>query len=58
MYFEIVNDLINLFGLNYVPQTFPELITWFVCVMCAVGLLAGVIKMLFYIAANSRRLVG
>ena len=55
--YEVVAQIVELFGLNYQPATFSDLIFWFVLVMCSVCIVCGMIKMMFYLACNSGRLV-
>ena len=52
----IVQKIVEMFGLNYQPQTFGDLFVWFVTVMCAVCLVAGIIKLFFYICTNVGRI--
>lgn len=54
--YEVVTQIVELFGLNYQPTTFSDLIFWFVLVMCSVCIVCGMIKMMFYLACNSGRL--
>lgn len=53
----IVEEIINLFGLNYQPATFGDLIVWFVQVMSAVCIVCGMIKLMFYMSGNIGRIV-
>lgn len=51
-----ISQIIELFGLNYQPLTFGDLIVWFVCVMSAVCMVAGVVKLMLYISVNIGRI--
>ena len=53
--FDVVQEIVNLFGLNYTPGTFAEFVVWFVLVMCAVGIVCGMIKLMLYISVNVGR---
>ena len=52
----IVEEIIEMFGLNYQPATFGDLIIWFVSVMCAVGIVCGVLKLMIYLSVNVGRI--
>lgn len=53
----IVEEIVNLFGLGYQPATFADFFTWFVTVMCAVCIVSGIIKLMFYLSVNVGRIV-
>lgn len=54
--YEIVQEIVNLFGLNYQPTTFGDLFVWFVLVMSGVCMVCGMIRIMFFVALNTRRL--
>lgn len=52
----VIREVIELFGLNYQPVTFGDLIIWFVTVMCSVCFVAGILKIFFYLSVNIGRI--
>ncbi len=52
----VMYDLANTLGFNFEATTFPELIYFVVLAICGTSVLAGIIKILFFITFNTRRL--
>lgn len=48
--YEIVLDLFEEFGLDRMPETFPELIPWIIAVFIGVGVLVFMLDMIFILA--------
>lgn len=54
---EIIKSLVEFCGLDTVPETFPEFMTWFCMFLCAVALLKYILSSLFWLvhSLNTRR---
>lgn len=48
--YEIILDLFKEFGLDKMPETFPELIPWLIAVFIGVGLVVYLLDMVFILA--------
>lgn len=46
--FELINDMLNFFGLLTVPGSFSEFLPWFISVLIGMELVLYVLDMLFY----------
>ena len=46
--FNLINDMLNYFGLNLVPATFAEFIVWFVAVLIGVEFVLFIFDSIFY----------
>ena len=55
--YDIIQELFAEFGLNYVPETFPELIVWFVCVVISLCFIIYFFDLIFIVvkAISGRR---
>ena len=54
--YSVVKEIVDFFGLYYIPTNFGDLIMWFVLVMCAVCIVCSMIKLMLYISTNIGRL--
>lgn len=52
----IIAEIVELFGLNYQPTTFGDLIVWFVEVMSAICMVCGMVKLMLYMSGNVGRI--
>ena len=46
--YNLINDLLNYFGLATMPDSFSEFLPWFVSVLIGVEIVLYVLDMLFY----------
>ncbi len=53
----VMYELANFFGFDYIPETFPEFFTWIFLAMAGTIIICCVIRMMFYMVFNSRKLV-
>ena len=53
---QIIKEFMEYCGLYYQPETFSDLITWFVMMLCTFSLLFGVIKAMFSTVSQIRRI--
>lgn len=51
-----MTELAEMLGFDFVATTFPELIMFFVLAMCGTAILASIIKVMFWITFNTRKL--
>lgn len=49
-------ELADFCGFNFEATTFPQLFMFLVLAMCATSIIAGIIKMMMWIAFNMRKL--
>ena len=54
---QIIQDFLEYCGLNYQPQTFGDLITWFVAVLLVMNVLFGMLKSLISSSENLGRML-
>lgn len=53
---EGIMDLARICGFDFTATTFPELIMFFVLAMIGTSLLASIIKVMFWVTFNTRKL--
>ena len=49
-------DLAQMMGFDFVATTFPELIMFYVLAICGTAILASIIKIMFWLTFNTKKL--
>lgn len=52
----VMMELAEFFGFNFQATTFPELFQYMFLGLCAVAIVASIIKLFFFLAVNTRKL--
>lgn len=54
---DLMYELAEFMGFNYIPDTFPEFFTWIFLAISGTTILCCIIRMLLFMAFRSRKLV-